>query len=1661
MPSDDSPPAGSSPYSTGGGGVRLEHSYAACLITGLLEGDSITELGDAVLVDTIRLQASDLSEADDILVEGLDSHNQRHRASIAVRRKPLLTASDKASVPLVQDFLAIVTRQWSEVRSGRWQLILAVSTNANSVTELAELAALANALPTSTDLATRLAQAGRSSAAIRARYGHLEELVARASKGLSSTDGLTAEELTWRLLSHLSVRNLRLERTDRTDRTAAVNALQRVLVDGTPDTADALFSRIEELVGEWAPQGAVLTQALVRQRLSNYALTRSASFAFAWGFFDRLRDRLRESVRPALRSGQQALELERPEERSRLVDALRAVAFSGGTLVVTGDPDVGKSALSLRAVEALKEDGAAIVSLSLRDLPVTLMEFEAELGGNSLDAVMGTGAVRPVRLLLVDGAESVLEGKGQIFRTIVAAGLRSGYGVIGVTRSDGSRQVAEEMARALELVGVSVSPREHTVGPLNSGERLDLPKAFPALARLTQDARTRWVLGRPGLVDALLRTNATLDPGDLLCEADVYSTVWRSLIRRNEMQLPGAASPDDRDQAALRVARRTLGIASGPLQGTGAAELRSDGVLRVPIDHAFASGDEFATDLFRDFALCRLFITDGWEPLTSAGAPRWSIRAARLGCQAALLGPNRVDAWANLGARMGEIASTQGNRWREVPYEALLTLGDAELALRELWVNLNDDESTGLGILLRLAEARYVHGSTGDAFALAPLVKVAFCERRKIEHIPKVDHRTAYEVINDLVLAWLRGMATVDPQPNQLRQEVRDVILTGDAPLYDEFVIEALACLGPDLDENAEERLRQVGKDRPGNLNVAVESFAVASSMSQAKPKLLLDLAETYYIELPDLDDQWGGGRLDDGIRDFKHGPGPGYGIPGAAWYYGPFFRLLNTIPGEAIGFINRMLDHAARVRAKKSYNFLDKPPEEAELDGLELDITGVGMRRYIGDNHVWAWYRGSSVGPYPCMSALLALERFIDYMLESSHIPAQTILELLLRESHNLAVPGLLVGFLTRHSGKVGELLDAFLEHPEIWHLETSRVVGEIFHVRDPDADKLTGADHRSDTPHQTVAGMVIKAQIDGDKERLARLAEAGARLVCNAKATLDGAVVDAEYIAMIEGWAAGFRVESYRASTTSDGVVIEFKRPAELEQILAPSNEELQRSNLMYMFQNRYWRYTDDPEHLPPENLEDDLALARRMADQENVPKDFHRPENALVAVAAAAVHAQAMGLANLDPSNLAWAAGAVIWAGENPRVDGMDDSDSMFSMGADRAAAASVPLLLLAPFDDLGLNPQQIEHCLRTVGTSLFDEVRANYVKGTLPVWTAPCDTGEDTDRCRRHAPAWAAVTAGLIDCRLGPWNRDGQRREPDPLPPPFHESLAGVADDVLLVNRLRMPLACMIDARNVPCLRSEVAELWAPLWDAHRRGLAHWWKEGYDHHAHITHAPLARRMIEVTLDGNRDIIGSYVEAFATDSNALYLLFDGFATAFTYDDDLRTQIADFWPWVLKISLDAIGDLTALRSQRHWFDYMVAALLPTPNPRSADPDIDGTLASCRAGWIQPAALGELLDRWMQIARGQAKAVDALVAFAKGTTLEWQATAALAGIETIIDGHFELFANKLWLLEEWLTDLRSAGMIAGQTKSRYHRILDGLAGARDRGAVRLQKLDE
>ncbi|HEY5516438.1 MAG TPA: hypothetical protein VIK12_09555, partial [Pengzhenrongella sp.] len=717
-------------------------------------------------------------------------------------------------------------------------------------------------------------------------------------------------------------------------------------------------------------------------------------------------------------------------------------------------------------------------------------------------------------------------------------------------------------------------------------------------------------------------------------------------------------------------------------------------------------------------------------------------------------------------SEFGALAAVDGARWAEIPYEALLTLGNARAAIAELWDALIAED--GLATLLRLADVRYAKGTIGDPYALAPIVEVAFCDNRLLGSRRRGAPRTQQEQVSELVLAWLRGVASEGRGPDPLRQRVRDTILEQDPPLYDAFAIEALATLGPDLDDRAEQWLRKVADERPSALYPVAEAPLTVVSMANDNPDLLLHLSEAYYIEQPDKRHGWHGSPLDDGIRDHRHGLKFGFGPPQAAWYYGPFFRLLKASPLKAIAFINRMLDHAALYRVTDHPRRDTDPTRDdwADHEGVTLELTeATGRRRYVGDSHVWCWYRGTSVGPYSCMSALLALEKFTDHLYESVKLPADAIADLLLRDCHNLAMPGMLAGFLIRHLDDAGSLLDPYLADVDVWHLEFARATGEHgFRVRDPDADKLTGQDGRRLTPHEVVGYLVVNARVRGDEQRLAELERVGERLVASARAkvranpgntgntgdtgdTGDGEDISddgAEFLAVAQSWGAEFRIDSYGVSEVDDGVLVHFERPAEIAEALASHSGDLETVQVLYGLQSRYALKNETPDQWPVDTLKEDIATARPLLD--NGPPDrFMWPENPLVAVAAAAIRAHVTGAMELDVEDLKWAAGGVMFAAENPRSDDMRIPSIVFPMGADRAAAIAVPLLLLGPCDPLDLDPALVESALRALATSMFDEVRMSFAMGCELVWVAPCDIDSDGS-CRRHRAVWAAVEHG---------------------------------------------------------------------------------------------------------------------------------------------------------------------------------------------------------------------------------------------------------------------------------------------------------------------------
>ncbi|MBT2452504.1 trypsin-like peptidase domain-containing protein [Streptomyces sp. ISL-43] len=1413
----------------------------------------------------------------------------------------------------------------------------------------------------------------------------------------------------------------------------------------------------------------------------------------AWKILDRYAEMLRDNTGRGLTDTQGHLELDRINARQALGQRLAQTGACQGTLVVLGEPDVGKSALALRTVDDLQQAGATVAAVSLRDLPPTVAALEADLG-RPLAEVLQEAESTTVRLLVIDGAEAVLEDHRRLLTDLAVAALRAGFGVAAVTRTDAARAVLDSLQQANDAASPAAArPEQHEVPQLTDVEKEKLTQAFPSVARFGQQSRAAWLLGRPGLVDLLLRADATqVLPDGALSEADVFAAVWSQLVRDGERTTPGRPSPDAREQAMAALARRRLLSASTAVEAPDPAalpSLRSDGLL-LPAgpNRAWRPFDDFASDLVRDLAVAHLLLKDGWELLEAAGAPRWALRAVRLACQATLANAGRDSESARMELQQvfDPISVDHGDRWAELPLEAILTLGSASEALTAAWPALTHEEGQPdkLAMLLRLVLDGHSRNGIGDPVILAPMVQLTHStglypdQHGSIHTSPGIP-----ALVWKLVLAWLRGLVAAGSAALPLRQQVRDALLAVDPERHDENAVEAIAMLGADLDGRAEAFLRGLAEEGGGFLAPAVESEHTARSMARTHPGLLLLLTEAYYIEKPRTDDPWYShpDPLDEGVRG--HTKTLGVFGPMAGWDFGPFSWLLRAKPIETLQMIHRLLDHAASTRVGrrgKSSSF--GADSDEPFRGVELDLPGGGRQLYIGDEHVWSWYRGTSVGPYPCMSALLSVELFADHLVDKLGLPISEVTELLMRGCRNLAMPGLIVGMLVRHPNSAGTELDRWLAQPGIWHLESIRAVAELNpHAQGADSSDTVGGDRRRLTFLEVAEQTTGTALLTGNLDRLTVLHEVGDELLRRGSDTVFGSRATSGTLSMIKGWASRLYAQNYHLVELDDGRTgVQYVPPPEVVTGLAPENAEHARNQQAIRLLVTYAKNED--RSAPLDTLTADLELARSLA-ADPPEQVLPQPMDPMAATAAAAMVAHADGFIDIARDDIAWAANLLLDTALHPNVNEYSVMSSLHSMGADRSAAIGVPLLLLETFDAAPFDRDSVQQALFRLSTSLFDEVRCALPLGLARVWSAPCNTnlepgtsrsalarawsalrstGPKQDGCR-HQIAWTAVEAGLSDCRLGPWNQQLQRRPIEPLGGPPAKALREVGADQLLVNRLTGPIMAATDAAHSgSCVASRARHLLNALWEAHRKGSARWAMEGY---SQATFRKCHRRVIRVLMgaaaEGNFSPLAAHLREFTSNAPALAQLLHDLSLLCTYDAELRRTLPHVWPTVMQTVLDAIESGVDPRQHPYQGRNAVAALIPHPTLDMADSEPSASLNTARGEWINPENLSPLIARWMNVAGTTHESVDALIDLIETAPRSWQATTGLQWVDDLIGDRYKAVASRSWRLPGWLEILRSSSELEPSGRALIQRLIDGLATNGDARAVKIQRLDE
>lgn len=1644
------PGTASSPYAAGGGGVTFAHRVAAVYLTSILTGTRRTELGEHPAT-SVSFQTAPAHAVDDLLVTA-EAAGEPIEVAIACRATPNFVPSDTATVSLIKTVLADLDAHESPTST----VVIAVAGWKEQWNQVAQLCEIARTHGTVADFNTVLSQDSTWGRPIRDRHDYLCQMVTLATGNIRSspvTDAVRAK--TWWMLSRLRVVGFDVQAPRDAEWTATASLLDSVASDSANGIAmrDALASRAATYDAVGAKS---VTVHMVRRDMRGTVNPSVGRTRRAWDTLAGQRRAALASVRHSLgteRSDSAPLQLEFEDRRKQLSEKVLLAAEAAGAVVVAGESGTGKSALILSTVLDLESNPAnslEAVILNMRELPRDSLSLHAALGANLTDVLGQLDA--PRRLLVVDGADIAAERSSGLLRDLLSAAFAASVAVV-VVSADIALDFVTEQVQAFH----TDSADRYAVDPLNDDDLARVSTHVPALTGLLREVPKASLLRRLVVLDLLSRTGLTLDHP--MREWECLELIWGSVVRGDGRPVSGSAEARDRTLVLLAEAALEGAEAVDGLDAASIDALRADRLLAP--HSSFHQLPQFAHDEVRRYATAMYLVrrSDIPDAVASAGTPRWALSAATLACKGRLSDPSAAPATVFTGMAGGfrDVALNGAARWADVPIEAVLDTDSAYDCLR---VTVRK-ESANLDLedVIRVVQQRLaVDGFIGRA--ADPVIRLLLDDPT-----PWLISSAAFS----LLTTWLRTTALVRyPAGHELRVRLRERLLDFwnlypaqlpdesetdslfgrhrlrrrhvlDYRVTDAEYVESLAMLGKDINADIETCLRAIADDAPAFLAPAADSPFSARSLVQYDPEFLAELMEAYYID-DDLEGGWSHG--DKGIREHDRN-WSGIGPPFNAHYFGSFWTLFQVAHLDtSVRVLNNILNHAANARVRLMTDLHQSLLEHGmredddELTGANLALDGT-TRNYVGDGGTWSWYRGTSVGPYPCMSALQAMERVLEPVFQTDDA-VQPAVDKLLAGCENLAVPGLLYGLLVRNIEHAGTSLDPFLAEPEVWELEFSRCVSEHYGFK-ANSEGFAHPERRTWTPREACITLVTR----GDEDRRTALQAVGDLLKENGGRLGRDSLV-------IQTWAAHLDIECFRLERNEDQTYLFVQPSEETVAASAPQVTQQEHVDVTLRIQNKYTRGIYDHDYVPPPAAEtaDDLVTVRHFL--ETSTEGIHiEPHTAAALVVRNAIQHAANGESEALGNESSFAVQSVLQIAAI-LTQGPDQSDEgqYYEIGADRSAASALPLLLSSnlagPLTEAGATRDQVIELGHTIATRASHETRLFLARACDLIWASPC---YGTPCSHAVALDWA-IDAGR-GAEIGTWNNDEQQHERTNITGDLLARLQQVPGDSIYIAALDTTIrSAGAAAAHNHCTTNAAQKLFTGLLDIQPRamvshGQRHWTAD--DRGAHTL---IAARALLTGYATNHDPnpILAYLDALRPNAGLVSNFLHGLAGSGA-ETQTRAEAANhLWPTLLNHALTyATPSETNIYNQRTWGSWAAAALLPQPAVWSQG--LHNELQGAPIDWVDPTTLTPFIDAWIQASPAEMKVVDALLGFTARLTEAGQITQGIPWVTSTCVEDGIVLVKESYGLADWLKQTRLPAELHGHGEA-WQRLVDALVVA-------------
>jgi hypothetical protein len=441
---------------------------------------------------------------------------------------------------------------------------------------------------------------------------------------------------------------------------------------------------------------------------------------------------------------------------------------------------------------------------------------------------------------------------------------------------------------------------------------------------------------------------------------------------------------------------------------------------------------------------------------------------------------------------------------------------------------------------------------------------------------------------------------------------------------------------------------------------------------------------------------------------------------------------------------------------------------------------------------------------------------------------------------------------------------------------------------------------------------------------------------------------------------------------------------------------------------------------------------------------------------------VHAASDGV-NVSDDQAGWAVQLLLESAVHLGSRHMAYEMSFSPDGADRQAALALPLIFVnledesdaADGTDGGVGVFREALCAGAASPSV--EVRHYAAEGLRVLNGLGCHRLPD-GRCR-HEVLWAAIEAAARTTRLGEYSTDGARQI-EPIVGDIAAAVSSSPDDELMLSHIAPAAIAAVDAGHAAtCIRDRAKRLRDVLLPGFTRAACHW----ADHHYEWRNeyqAAFASAVLRWSMAEDPDAVVRLGRALTSSPDALGDYLHSLMIVATHQPEVVPCLAQVWSQLMAIGLDAIANAPDRRRPRH-AEKLIRSLIPSPSTLVHIENIADVLHAASARWLPVIAVTEHIEQWLDYARGEMFAVDALVGFLRAQPVGIQVDPGLNWIHRLVVDDDGSALTCGFSLVSWLTELRDARLANVTTMSSYRAIVDALVLGSYQGARALQERDE